>query len=55
MSEEIKELRERVVDGGSMKPMGQRIIEAVESGNKKVSRKFHIINSFTTVEFIIQE
>jgi hypothetical protein len=30
-------------------------MEAVESGNKKVSRKFHIINSFTTVEFIVQE
>ena len=55
MREEIKELRERVIGGGAVKPMGQKVIEAVESGKKKVSRKFHIINSFTTVEFIIQE
>ena len=55
MGEEIKELRERVNHGGSMRPMGQRIMEAVETGNKKVSRKFHIVNSFTTVEFIVQE
>ncbi len=55
LAEEIKELKERVSGGGGMMPMGQRIMAAVESGNKKVSRKFHVVDSFTTVEFIIQE
>jgi hypothetical protein len=54
LSEEVKQLRERVSDGGS-KGLGLRIRESMGQGKKMVTRKFAIAESFSSVEFIIQE
>ena len=52
MAEEIKEIKERL-QVGSLIPYGQRIIKAVNNNERKVIRKFPIVESFTTVEFIV--